>query len=79
MNGPQWPERNQCWTGVFLAWLSDPKLNGAGALFDFGCYGADLATWLMDGRRPVSVTAGDAAKSSPGCVSAKWMMRRLSS
>src|SRR6266446_313762 len=41
----------------FLAWLSDPKLNGAGALFDFGCYGADLATWLMDGRRPVSVTA----------------------
>ena len=41
----------------FLAWLSDPKLNGAGALFDFGCYGADLATWLMDGRRPDSVTA----------------------
>ena len=41
----------------FLAWLTDPKLNGAGALFDFGCYGADLATWLMDGRRPDSVTA----------------------
>jgi predicted dehydrogenase len=41
----------------FLAWLVDPKLNGAGALFDFGCYGADLATWLMDGRRPGSVTA----------------------
>ena len=41
----------------FLAWLTDPKLNGGGALFDFGCYGADLATWLMDGRRPVSVTA----------------------
>jgi predicted dehydrogenase len=41
----------------FLAWLSDPKLNGGGALFDFGCYGADLATWLMDGRRPDSVTA----------------------
>src|SRR6266446_876061 len=41
----------------FLAWLSDPKLNGAGALFDFGCYGADLATWLMDGRRPDTVTA----------------------
>jgi len=31
-------------------WLTDPKLNGGGALFDFGCYGADLATWLMDGR-----------------------------
>src|SRR5712692_5459007 len=41
----------------FLAWLTDPKLNGAGALFDFGCYGADLATWLMDGRRPDTVTA----------------------
>jgi len=41
----------------FLAWLTDPKLNGAGALFDFGCYGADLATWLMNGRRPDTVTA----------------------
>lgn len=41
----------------FLGWLTDPKLNGAGALFDFGCYGADLATWLMDGKRPDSVTA----------------------
>jgi predicted dehydrogenase len=41
----------------FLAWLTDPKLNGAGALFDFGCYGADLMTWLMDGARPQTVTA----------------------
>jgi predicted dehydrogenase len=41
----------------FLAWLNDPKLNGAGALFDFGCYGADLMTWLMEGRRPETVTA----------------------
>jgi predicted dehydrogenase len=41
----------------FLAWLTDPKLNGAGALFDFGCYGADLSTWLMKGERPRSVTA----------------------
>ena len=41
----------------FLAWLTDPKLNGGGALFDFGCYGADLATWLMDGKPPDSVTA----------------------
>jgi glucose-fructose oxidoreductase len=41
----------------FFAWLTDPKLDGAGALFDFGCYGADLATWLMEGRRPDSVTA----------------------
>jgi len=41
----------------FLSWLTDPKLNGAGALFDFGCYGADLMTWLMDNRRPDTVTA----------------------
>lgn len=41
----------------FFAWLSDPKLNGGGALFDFGCYGADLMTYLMDGARPLTVTA----------------------
>jgi predicted dehydrogenase len=41
----------------FLKWLTDPVTNGAGAMFDFGCYGADLATWLMNGERPVSVTA----------------------
>ncbi len=41
----------------FLSWLTDPKLNGGGALFDFGCYGADLMTWLMNGEKPLSVTA----------------------
>jgi predicted dehydrogenase len=41
----------------FFNWLTDPKLNGAGALFDFGCYGADIGTWLMNGQEPVSVTA----------------------
>src|SRR5579871_1511117 len=41
----------------FLDWLTDPKRNGGGALFDFGCYGADLMTWLMDGQRPQTVTA----------------------
>jgi predicted dehydrogenase len=41
----------------FLAWLTDAKRNGGGALFDFGCYGANLATWLNDGQRPLSVTA----------------------
>jgi predicted dehydrogenase len=41
----------------FFAWLSDPVKNGAGALYDFGCYGANLMTWLMDNQRPVSVTA----------------------
>lgn len=41
----------------FLGWLTDPKLNGAGALYDFGCYGADLSTWIMEGARPLTVTA----------------------
>jgi glucose-fructose oxidoreductase len=26
-------------------------------MFDFGCYGADLVTWLMHGETPISVTA----------------------
>ncbi len=41
----------------FLGWLTDPVKNGAGALFDFGCYGANLMTWLMDNQRPLAVTA----------------------
>jgi glucose-fructose oxidoreductase len=41
----------------FLSWLTDPEQNGGGALFDFGCYGADLATWIMHGQLPLTVTA----------------------
>ena len=41
----------------FLSWLTDPAQNGAGALYDFGCYGVDLMTWLMHGETPQSVTA----------------------
>jgi predicted dehydrogenase len=41
----------------FFEWLTDPVKNGAGALFDFGCYGANLMTWLMDNARPLAVTA----------------------
>jgi glucose-fructose oxidoreductase len=41
----------------FLSWLTDPRKNGAGALFDFGCYGVDLMTWMMHGETPQSVTA----------------------
>jgi len=44
-------------TPEFLKWLTDPLLNGGGALTDFGCYGADLATWLMNGETPLTVTA----------------------
>ncbi len=41
----------------FLDWLVDPARNGAGALFDFGCYGAGLATWLLGGEVPRTVMA----------------------
>lgn len=42
---------------TFLSWLTDPKQAGAGAMFDFGCYGADLMTRIMHGETPISVTA----------------------
>src|SRR5690606_20131872 len=41
----------------FLNFLTDPKLNGGGAIMDFGCYGANLMTWIQQGKRPNSVTA----------------------
>ncbi|HEY6391635.1 MAG TPA: Gfo/Idh/MocA family oxidoreductase, partial [Bryobacteraceae bacterium] len=56
MDGHQGPKE----IGVppeFFGWLTDPVKNGAGALFDFGCYGANLMTWMMDNQLPISVTA----------------------
>jgi predicted dehydrogenase len=41
----------------FLDWLTDPIQNGGGAITDFGCYGINLANWLMSGEKPLSVTA----------------------
>lgn len=41
----------------FLEWLTDPYWNGGGALTDFGCYGANLSTWLMNGEKPQAVFA----------------------
>jgi predicted dehydrogenase len=41
----------------FLEWLTDPAKNGGGALVDFGCYGANIMTFLMEGELPISVTA----------------------
>jgi predicted dehydrogenase len=41
----------------FFQWLTDPVQNGGGALIDFGCYGANIITHLMQGQDPVSVTA----------------------
>lgn len=41
----------------FFSWLTDPVQNGGGAMVDFGCYGANIMTYLMKGEKPVSVTA----------------------
>lgn len=41
----------------FFEWLTDPVQNGGGALVDFGCYGANIMTWMMKGEMPISVTA----------------------
>ncbi len=41
----------------FLDWLTDPVLDGGGAIMDFGCYGANLMTWLQQGKKPLTVTA----------------------
>lgn len=41
----------------FLDWLLDPAESGGGALVDFGCYGINLVSALLDGRRPLSITA----------------------
>jgi predicted dehydrogenase len=55
-DGHQGPVEIGC-SKEFLAWLTDPVLNGAGPINDFGCYGADLMTWMMHGEKPAAVTA----------------------
>lgn len=55
-DGHQGPKEIGC-DQVFLDWLTDPVQNGGGALIDFGCYGANLMTYLMKGEEPISVTA----------------------
>ena len=54
-DGHRGPKKIGC-RPEFLHWLTDPVQNGAGALVDFGCYGANLATRLI-GAPPVAVTA----------------------
>ena len=55
-DGHQGPKEIGCSTD-FLKWLTDPVKNGGGAIIDFGCYGANLMTWMMDGKAPISVSA----------------------
>jgi predicted dehydrogenase len=55
-DGHEGPKEIGC-SPDFLKWLTDPEKNGGGAVVDFGCYGANLMTWLMEGKAPVAVTA----------------------
>lgn len=55
-DGHEGPKEIGC-SPEFLSWLTDPEKNGGGALMDFGCYGANLMTWLQEGKRPIAVTA----------------------
>lgn len=55
-DGHQGPVEIGC-SQDFLNWLTDPVKNGGGALMDFGCYGANLMVWLMNGNPPVAVSA----------------------
>jgi predicted dehydrogenase len=55
-DGHEGPKEIGC-SDMFLGWLTDPVKNGGGAVMDFGCYGANLATWFMNGQKPLSVYA----------------------
>lgn len=55
-DGHEGPKEIGC-SAEFLQWLTDPVANGGGASRDFGCYGANLMTWLMRGQAPISVSA----------------------
>ncbi|GGH18824.1 Gfo/Idh/MocA family oxidoreductase [Sphingobacterium alkalisoli] len=55
-DGHEGPKEIGC-NQEFLDWLTDPVQNGGGAVVDFGCYGANLMTWLMKNERPLSVSA----------------------
>src|SRR5210317_2065675 len=49
------PQEIGCST-EFLEWLTDPIQNGGGALTDFGCYGANIATWFLEGQAPLRIS-----------------------
>ncbi len=55
-DGHQGPKEIGC-SPDFLKWLTDPEKNGGGAIVDFGCYGANLMTGIMNGQAPIAVTA----------------------
>jgi predicted dehydrogenase len=55
-HGHKGPKEIGC-SAEFVEWLTDPAENGGGAVVDFGCYGAVISTWLMNGQRPLHIAA----------------------
>ncbi len=55
-DGHEGPKEIGCST-EFLNWLTQEETNGAGALYDFGCYGANIMTYFKNGEKPISVKA----------------------
>jgi len=49
-------------SAFFVGWLYDPELNGAGALMDYGCYGACLSAYLLGLPSRVSAVGGRLCK-----------------
>ena len=50
----------------FYSWLLTEEKNGGGAIIDFGCYGANLVTWV-DGWRTPHISDGRYTDSQ-GCA-----------
>ena len=75
--GHQGPVEIGC-SNEFLEWLTDPVLNGGGALTDFGCYGANLATWLMKGETSGNSYSYHTTDKTTTYIQ-KWMMKPPSS
>jgi predicted dehydrogenase len=55
-DGHEGPKEIGC-DKYFLEWLTDPVLNGGGAIVDFGCYGANIMTALTRGEKAIKVSA----------------------
>ena len=55
----------------FLSWLTDPAQNGAGALYDFGCYGVGPDD-LADARRDAADRDRGGESRQAADLSATW-------
>lgn len=63
-NGHRGPKDIGCGP-AFYGWLYDEKLNGGGAIADFGCYGAVLSVWYFGLPEAVFAIRGKYTKDVP--------------